>query len=225
MAGMGMPIADWITGAATSIMGIAQTVKGTREYRKGVAELNQVPLQDTQSQNYLDTVRRKRIGVETGTGTKFSALQNMIDNSISEGLKGIASVGGSSGSTLAGMGYANMNAGRMMNTLLSGMDDSNQLLGMEYGINKDLVNRELQLRLLRSAVKTGHGSDMQKAGLQNIVGGAAMAAGADYTPTNNPIQSQPQMEVETSSSNSDVTFDLEGAARRRSYGGMMGSII
>jgi len=213
-----------IGGVIGIVSGAIQTGVGSSQYRKAQKELTNIPFQDAQTQDYLDVVKRKRVGAETGTGTKYQVLQDMIQSNISEQLSGITKFGGSSGSTLAGYGYANLNTGRMMNQLLGSMSQDEQgYLGTELDLNKQLVNRELQLRLARYSVKAGHGADMQKAGMSNIMAGAASLAGTDYTPPES--NNNEKVQIAPDASTSGTSFDLEGRARARSYSGGLGGFV
>ena len=74
-------MADWITGAVTSIAGIVQAGIGAKKFREGRKQFDRIPHQDAESLSLLDTIKRKRIGIGSGTGTRYSVMQRLIENS------------------------------------------------------------------------------------------------------------------------------------------------
>ncbi len=127
------------------------------------------PAESAMERQMLNTIRRRRRAIETGTA---NAAQNASVRQLGKTMMNNAANAG--GQVNYGQ-YNQLIGNAMGNIAAQSGQQVNQLLGLEQQQNKDMVNRATDLSLLRKNEMKANAARMQQAGVQNLL--ATMGAG------------------------------------------------
>ena len=132
------------------------------------------PAESAMERQMLNTIRRRRRAIETGTA---NAAQNASVRQMGKTMMNNAARAG--GQVNYGQ-YNQLIGNAMGNISAQSGQQLAQLLGLEQQQSKDMVNRATDLSLLRRNERKADASRMQQAGMQNLlatIGGGKMNKG------------------------------------------------
>jgi hypothetical protein len=137
--------------------------------KKKQADAMTPPAENPMERQMLNTIRRRRRAIETGTA---NAAQNASVRQLGKTMMtNAANAGGP-----VNFGQYNQLIGNAMGNIAAQSGQQvNQLLGQEQVQNKDMVNRATDISLLRRNERNAEAARMQQAGSQNLL--ATMGAG------------------------------------------------
>jgi hypothetical protein len=137
--------------------------------KKKQADAMTPPAESAMERQMLNTIRRRRRAIETGTA---NAAQNASVRQLGKTMMtNAANAGGP-----VNFGQYNQLIGNAMGNIAAQSGQQvNQLLGQEQVQNKDMVNRATDISLLRRNERNAEAARMQQAGSQNLL--ATMGAG------------------------------------------------
>lgn len=137
--------------------------------KKKQADAMTPPAESAMERQMLNTIRRRRRAIETGTA---NAAQNASVRQLGKTMMtNAANAGGP-----VNFGQYNQLIGNAMGNIAAQSGQQvNQLLGQEQVQNKDMVNRATDLSLLRRNETNAESSRLRQAGSQNLL--ATMGAG------------------------------------------------
>lgn len=137
--------------------------------KKKQADAMTPPAENPMERQMLNTIRRRRRAIETGTAN--AAQTSSVRQLGKTMMTNAANAGGP-----VNFGQYNQLIGNAMGNIAAQSGQQvNQLLGQEQVQNKDMVNRATDISLLRRNERNAEAARMQQAGSQNLL--ATMGAG------------------------------------------------
>lgn len=163
-------IAGQVAGkGASSLLGAGQMIAGAINRKKADALLP--PSEDPMERQMLNTLRRRRRSLETGTG-------NLADRNAARQMAKSATLSSFRAGGPVNQGfYSNLMSQTLGNIASQSAQQYSQALGMEQAQTKLISDARRDLSLLRSARKSAQAEQQMLAGQQNLVAGVASNAG------------------------------------------------
>ena len=163
-------IAGQVAGkGASSLLGAGQMIEGAINRKKADALLP--PSEDPMERQMLNTLRRRRRSLETGTG-------NLADRNAARQMAKSATLSSFRAGGPVNQGfYSNLMSQTLGNIASQSAQQYSQALGMEQAQTKLISDARRDLSLLRSARKSAQAEQQMLAGQQNLVAGVASNAG------------------------------------------------
>lgn len=159
------------------------------------------PAESAMERQMLNTIRRRRRAIETGTA---NAAQTASARQLGKTMMTNAARAG--GQVNYGQ-YNQLIGNAMGNIAAQSGQQANQLLGLEQQQNKDMVNRATDLSLLLRNERKADAARMQQAGVQNLL--ATMGAGK-LNKENQGLKAQADNQNTQISSLMAIIKDLQG---------------
>ena len=152
-SGMGSPIG--------AVVGIGQLIAGRRAEKKADDLLP--PSENVMERQMLNTIRRRRRGLETGTA--FNAQQNAANRLASNYMQNAFKAGGQANPAV----LSQLMAQSAENIAAQSGQQLGQTLGMEQEQTSKMADVSRDLSLLRSARKSAKGARLQSDGTSNLL--------------------------------------------------------
>ena len=151
------------TGGLTAALGAGQMIAGAVNRKKADALLP--PSEDPMERQMLNTLRRRRRSLETGTG-------NLADRNAARQMAKSATMSSFRAGGPVNQGfYSNLMSKTLGSIASQSAQQYSQALGMEQGQTKLMADARRDLSLLRSARKSAQAEQQMQGGQQNLMAG------------------------------------------------------
>ena len=150
---------------ATALLGGGQMIAGAINRKKADALLP--PAEDPMERQMLNTLRRRRRSLETGTG-------NLADRNAARQMAKSATLSSFRAGGPVNQGfYSNLMSKTLGNIAAQSAQQYSQALGMEQSQSKLMADARRDLSLLRSARKSAQAEQQMQGGQQNLMAAVA----------------------------------------------------
>tara|TARA_R100001163_G_C5068400_1_gene208647 strand:+ start:438 stop:983 length:546 start_codon:yes stop_codon:yes gene_type:complete len=151
------------TAGMSMALGAGQMIAGSINRKKADSLLP--PAEDPMERQMLNTLRRRRRALETGTANlaQTNAARQMSKQAMSSAFK--------AGGPVNQSFYSNLQSQTLGNIAAQSAQQYSQALGMEQSQSKLMADRRSDLSLLRSARKSAQAERQMQTGQQNIGAG------------------------------------------------------
>lgn len=187
LAGLSSPLNTNPLGAIGGIaLGAGQMISGAIKRKQADALIPSV--EDPMSRQYLNTIRRRRQAVETGTA-------NTADRAaIRQAMKTYGTQAFKAGGPVNTGVLTNLMSESMKNLAASKGAELSQLYGLEGQQVSEMAQRKFDIGMYRSQVKSAQAEQAISAGQDNLLGslGTGKNKGIDYEKLAKQIQKQNQ---------------------------------
>ncbi len=158
-----------IGAGASAALGAGQMIAGAINRKKADALLP--PAEDPMERQMLNTLRRRRRSLETGTGSLAdrNAARQMSKQAMNSAFK--------AGGPVNQSFYSNLQSQTLGNIAAQSAQQYSQALGMEQSQTKLMADARRDLSLLRSARKSAQAEQQMQGGQQNLMAGVASMTG------------------------------------------------
>ena len=179
----------------------------------GQANKKQISATDPRTRLLYDEIVRKRKGLETGT--MYQPQQDVITQAGARAMQAATGItGGDIGATVSALGAINRGTGRNLNELYGNMmNQSNQMLGQQMGVNQMLYNWNYQRQAYDKQQAMAHAAQTLRDSMANLNSVIASKGGlldnAGLSGNNTPVS---QNNVNTFAAKAGLTGGATAAA-------------